>query len=251
MPPPPAVVAFRGQNRAERMPGTRASGWAHFAFTSLASLTVIAAAVSRVAEIRPLEALVVPATFLLANLVEYLVHRGPMHRRRRLLAFLYERHTLRHHRFFTQDAMACDSAADFPVVLFPPAMTLFVLGGVALPVALVLFAVTTPNAGWLYVASALSYFLTYEWLHFAYHLPEHSLVAASPLVRVLRRRHALHHDLGRMAHENFNITFPLCDWLFGTLAQPQNDAREGHPEATPARDDDARPSTHGEGHEER
>lgn len=220
---PPPVLAFRGQDRAERRPSTRAAGWAHFAFTSLASLAAIVYAASRVERVRLLEALVVPSTFLFANLVEYLVHRGPMHRRKKLLPILYERHTLRHHRFFTREAMACDSAADFPIVLFPPVMLLVVLGGVALPVALLLFAVATPNAGWLFVATAMAYFLTYEWLHFAYHLPERSLLAKSRLVRALRRRHALHHDLARMAHENFNITFPICDWLFGTLGQQRND----------------------------
>ncbi|MDI1477484.1 sterol desaturase family protein [Polyangium sp. y55x31] len=224
---PPHVLAFRGQDRAERRPSTRAAGWTHFAFTSLASLAVIIFAASHVERVRLLEALVVPSTFLFANLVEYLVHRGPMHRRKKLLPILYERHTLRHHRFFTREAMACDSAADFPIVLFPPVMILVVLGGVALPVALLLFAVATPNAGWLFVATAMAYFLTYEWLHFAYHLPERSLIAKSRLVRALRQRHALHHDLGRMAHENFNITFPLCDWLFGTLGQQRNDDREG------------------------
>ena len=234
--PPPHVLAFRGQDRAERRPGTRASGWAHFAFTSLASLAAITFATSHVEHVRPLELLVVPATFLFANLVEYLVHRGPMHRPNKLLPILYERHTLRHHRFFTREAMACDSAADFSIVLFPPVMILVVLGGVALPVALVLFTLATPNVGFLFVATAMAYFLAYEWLHFAYHLPERSIVARSRVIRVLRARHALHHDLGRMTHENFNITFPICDWLFGTLGRvmPEEQSgrdRDGWPDA--------------------
>ena len=30
----------------------------------------------------------------------------------------------------------------------------------------------------------------------------------------------MHHDLRRMGRFNFNITFPLCDWLFGTVWKP-------------------------------
>ena len=61
---------------------------------------------------------------------------------------------------------------DFKMVLFPPVMLLFFLGAIATPIALLLllFAMATPNVAWLYVAVAMSYFLTYEWLHFSYHL---------------------------------------------------------------------------------
>jgi sterol desaturase/sphingolipid hydroxylase (fatty acid hydroxylase superfamily) len=36
-------------------------------------------------------------------------------------------------------------------------------------------------------------------------------------VRKLRWLHRLHHDPRRMALCNFNITYPLGDWLFGSL----------------------------------
>lgn len=219
MPIPPPVRAFRDQDRAGRRRTSSKAGWAHFAFTSGASLASIAAALHFLDDVRPLEWLLVPATLLFANFVEYRVHRGPMHRRKARLGVLYDRHTLRHHRFFTHDAMDCDSAADFSLVLFPPVMILFVLGGVALPIALFLFAFATPNLGSLFVASAMTYFLTYEWLHFAYHLPRGTWLARTRLLRGLRRHHAAHHDMRRMAHANFNITFPVCDWLFGTLAR--------------------------------
>ena len=71
--------------------------------------------------------------------------------------------------------MACESSRDFKMVLFPPVMLLFFLGGIATPIALVLFAAASANAGWLFVAIGMSYFLTYEWLHFAYHSPEEEI----------------------------------------------------------------------------
>ena len=41
------------------------------------------------------------------------------------------------------------------------------------------------------------------------------------MVRVLRRHHQAHHDLGLMQRWNFNITFPICDAVFGTLYRGQ------------------------------
>ena len=36
-------------------------------------------------------------------------------------------------------------------------------------------------------------------------------------MRRLRRLHTVHHDVSRMTRCNFNITFPICDRLYGTL----------------------------------
>ena len=102
------------------------------------------------------------------------------------------------------------------MVLFPPVMLVFFLGGIATPVGLVLAWLGGANLGWLFVATAVSYFLTYEWLHFSYHQPATSWIGRRALVQRLRRHHTLHHDLTRMTSVNFNITFPIADWLFGT-----------------------------------
>jgi hypothetical protein len=75
------------------------------------------------------------------------------------------------------------------------------------------------NLGWLFAATGVGYFLTYEWLHFAYHQPEASWIGRNPIVARLRRHHAVHHDPHRMRRVNFNITFPIADWLFGTSAR--------------------------------
>ncbi len=96
-------------------------------------------------------------------------------------------------------------------------------GVVATPVGALLFWFFSANAGWLYVTVAMSYFLTYEWLHFAYHLPEGTLVGRLPFVAALRRHHTRHHDLALMGKYNFNITFPICDWLYGTTYRAARD----------------------------
>jgi hypothetical protein len=218
-PLPDSVARFRTEyERTE--PGKHYRGWAHFAFTSLGSLGVILFALSRLSEVRPLEWLTVPASFLLANVAEYFGHRHPMHHRKKGLGLVYRRHTQQHHHFFTHEAMAYASSHDFRMVLFPPVMLLFFLGAIGTPIGALLFVLATPNVGWLFVATAMGYFLTYEWLHFCYHLPLEHPVARLPLLARLRKHHRAHHDLRLMGRYNFNITFPLCDRVFGTAWKP-------------------------------
>jgi hypothetical protein len=209
------VLAFREEYRRENV-GPHYSGWLHVAFTACGSLAVIAFAVAHVHAVRAAEWLVLPLGFLFANASEYFGHKGPMHRPTRGLTILFQRHTREHHRFFTSEAMHYESARDFKMVLFPPVMLLFFLGGIATPLALVLFLCASANAGWLFVVVAMGYFLTYESLHFAYHLQPDSWVGRLPFMNALRRHHTRHHDLALMGRYNFNITFPICDRVFGT-----------------------------------
>lgn len=214
-PVPRQVQAFREQYRARAIgPGYR--GWAHFAFTSLVCLGGVSLALSRVESPHLWELLGVPVAVVLANTVEFLGHRGPMHHRRRGLGLLFERHTAQHHRFFTHEAMAYESSRDFKMVLFPPVLLLFFLGAVASPLGALCFLLISPNAGWLFGATALGYYLAYEWVHFATHLPGGHWSARLPGISFLSRHHQVHHDPSRMGRHNFNITFPLGDWLFGT-----------------------------------
>ncbi len=209
------IRAFRDQYRKENV-GSHYSGWAHVGFTLVASLGAIAFACTRVHAPRLAEWAVLPLGFLFANVSEYFGHKGPMHRPVRALRILFQRHAREHHRFFTSEAMHYESPRDFKMVLFPPVMLFFFLGALATPLAAILFWAVSPNAGWLFVAVAMSYFLTYEALHFAYHLQPDSWVGRLPFMDVLRRHHSRHHDPKLMGRYNFNITFPICDRLFRT-----------------------------------
>jgi sterol desaturase/sphingolipid hydroxylase (fatty acid hydroxylase superfamily) len=210
-----SVEAFRLAYRRDEI-GAGYSGWGHFALTTFTSLAAIAFAASRAHAVRPIEWLTVPLTFCVANVGEYLGHRGPMHHSRRGLRLLYRRHAGQHHRFFTHESMRCASSRDFKMVLFPPVMLAFFFGGLAAPIGALLYLVAGANVTWLFVATNTSYFLAYEWLHLAYHLGDDGLVARVPLLPLLRRHHTLHHDPRLMSRCNFNITFPICDRLFGT-----------------------------------
>ena len=211
-------AAFRADQRARWSP--RYLGQLHFAFTSAVGWSALLYALSRVHAPSGLELLTIPITLLYANAVEYFGHRGPMHHRWPGLSLVHRRHTLEHHRFFTEREMAVESPRDFKMVLFPPVLLVFFIGLFALPAALLLAAFLGANVAGLFVASAMACFLLYETLHLSYHLGEDTLLGRLTLVRRLRRHHARHHHPARMTAGNFNITFPLCDALFGTLLGP-------------------------------
>ena len=220
-PPTDAVAAFRTDYRREHV-GPRYRGPLHLAFTVCVCLVTIGASLVALDAPTASEWLAVPLTFLYANLVEYFGHRGPMHNRARGLGLIFERHVLQHHRFFRDDAMAFDGTSDYKAVLFPPVMILFYLVGFAMPAGLLLAWLSTANVALLFVATAVAYFLNYELLHFAYHTAPDSRLSRLPLMKRLRRLHTLHHRPSLMQKRNFNITYPIGDWLFGTLHREES-----------------------------
>lgn len=220
---PAKIARYREQYRAEKI-GPRYSGWLHLGFTSTVALSAIVLCVWQVENVQGWEWWAIPAAFLYANLAEYWGHRGPMHRPFRGLREIYERHAAQHHRFFTHETMAFDSSRDFHAVLFPPVMAIFFFGVFATPFWLILSLLTSENFAWLSVATGVAYFLNYEWLHFSYHCDPQSWVGRLPGMATLRRLHQDHHDPQLMAHYNFNISYPIWDWVFGTLKYRQQNS---------------------------
>lgn len=209
--------AYRQQYRAQYV-GANYSGRSHLGFVLVFSLGGIALCLWQLEAVRPLEWLTVPLAFLYANLAEYLGHRFVMHRKVPGLGLIYQRHAGQHHVFFTHRHMALDGWRDAKAVLFPPVLMIFFFGVFATPVALVLAWLLSANVAWLFVATGLGYYLNYELLHLAYHLPDDSRWLRLPFLKRLRRLHHAHHDTALMASRNFNITYPIGDWLFGTRA---------------------------------
>jgi len=181
------------------------------------SVLVAALSLSMLDDVRATEWLTVPLTFLYCNLAEYLGHRGPMHRKTRLLAGIFQRHTVEHHSFFTDEAISFDSPRDYRAVLFPPILLVFFFGFFAVPVGVILFYLVSPNVCFLFVFTAILYYLNYELFHFSYHVDPQSWLGRLRLIRQLREHHVAHHNKALMTRCNFNITYPICDRLFGTL----------------------------------
>ena len=212
---PEAVAAYRVESRAQRRPSWLV-GWRHFAVITALGLFATALSARMLRSPAWWEWASIPPAFLFANFIEWLAHRYPMHHPLKPLTVAYEMHTLRHHRFFTETSMDAETTTDFDMVLFSPGSLAAFMLGIAAPTAALFFAFVSWNAGWIFVALAVDYYVLYEYFHLAYHLPEESWVGRLPGMAGLRRHHTYHHDHRLMADWNFNVTFPIFDRLFGT-----------------------------------
>jgi hypothetical protein len=139
-----ARAAFRERHITEHH-----SGLPHLVTTVGISLLMALLSAIILEKVSPLEWLTIPLIFLYANLSEYLGHKGPMHHKTRFLGQIFERHTIAHHAFFTDEAAAFDTSQDFKAIL---------------------------------------YFLNYELLHFAYHMDPQSWVSRKKLLLKVNAR---------------------------------------------------------------
>jgi hypothetical protein len=210
--------ASRAEFRAELL--AKVPRWyspaAHLILPALASMAIAALAISSIRDLRLWQLAFVPVFLALGNALEWHAHRGLLHRRTRFLEVLYLHHTPQHHALYVADSMAIRSARELRFVLLPAYGILGILASTS-PVVLLLFTIGQRNLAALWVASAVAYLLSYEWLHLSYHLPEASWVGRRPLIQRLRRHHQLHHVPVLMQRWNFNVTVPLWDHVRGTV----------------------------------
>ena len=212
-----STAEFRHDYRQRNISRHYRAHW-HIALNISIGIGFITLAVLQSNQIQAMEWLVIPLTFLYANLAEYLGHRYPMHRPFPGLKLIYQRHAREHHRFFTAEQMAFEQACDVKAVLFPPSLVLFFAGVFGVPIWWLISWLWSDNAAWLFTATGAAYFLNYELLHSIYHLPEQSRIRQLPLIKRLSYWHTAHHRPELMTHYHFNITYPIFDYLFGTRA---------------------------------
>ncbi|MDX2056114.1 MAG: sterol desaturase family protein [Polyangiaceae bacterium] len=193
------------------------SPWGHLAGSVGVGVVYLFLGIWGLRRLAPLELLTVPIVFVILNLAEWFIHKNIMHRRRRVLAVLYDRHTPEHHRVFRADSMAIRSALELRLVLIPAAGVLGIVT-LSVPAALLAGWLLVPNVGWLLLMTTAVYVVGYELSHLLYHFPEHSAPYRSRVLHTLREHHARHHDPRCMQKYNFNVTIPLGDLLFGTMA---------------------------------
>jgi hypothetical protein len=186
------------------------SPWLHLGLTVGSGLAVLAVAVWFIRALEPLELLVVPAMFLVANAGEWWVHRDLLHKRIRPFTILYDQHTPLHHVAYQYDTMGIRSLQELRLILIPPFGVAMITLGVA-PFALLAGWLLTANCGWLVLVTAAIYVVVYELLHLTYHLPADGAVGRLALVGWLREHHRRHHDPRLMQRWNMNVSFPLWD----------------------------------------
>src|SRR3569833_2329191 len=98
------------------------NGWLHLSVIYVSGFTALYVYISNLNNVRPLEWLIIPVVFLGCNFFEWALHRYVMHRpsRNPLLRAIYNRHTLMHHQFFTEEEMRFADSYDWRVTFFPP-----------------------------------------------------------------------------------------------------------------------------------
>jgi hypothetical protein len=215
-------VRQRTRNRllAEIPPGYRP--WLHLACTVGIGVALLVAGALEIRHVRALELLTLPIVFVLANGFEWRAHRDVLHRSRWPFRVLYRKHTPEHHVVYVEHDMTIRDWRELRLVLIPAAGVLTIVVSLA-PFAALMGLVFTWNTGWLVLLSAGLYMVGYELSHLSYHLPPESFVGRRSLVRALRRHHARHHDPRLMKRWNFNVTIPLFDWMYGTIARRRHE----------------------------
>lgn len=209
----PATETFRSRYRAGISRWYNA--WLHGGFVLAFGLAALALLIGRLHEVRAWEWLAIPLGLIVFNAGEYTVHRRYGHHKHRLGALFYKRHTGDHHSFFDAAHMPYEQACDWRVIFFPAWLIVLFCAGLAL--AYVLISPANANVAALFCATLLGGYLSYEVFHACEHLPPQHPLARLPWIRHMRRLHQLHHRRDLMQARNFNLVFPLTDWLCGTL----------------------------------
>lgn len=168
----------------------------------------------KVHDIRFVDLLAAPMMVLIGTLIEYVAHRFVMHRRVPLLSVAWDAHTGRHHHYYLADAPTWDRPADIWLVLFSPSDVALLVGILLVPAG-VLHRGLPPGSWAVGVATAIVYFLAYEAIHLASHLPADHALLRVPWLAAIRQRHLRHHRLDD-THANYGVTNPLWDRVFGT-----------------------------------
>lgn len=207
------VQPFRARYRAGISPWYNA--WWHGGFVLAYGMACLIFFASRLHDVQALEWLTVPLALVFFNWGEYTVHKNLGHEKRKLGALFYKRHTGDHHSFFVEEKMRYETAQDWRVIFFPA--WLIVLFSIAMLASWWLLSFINNNIAALFSFTLLAGYLTYEIFHACEHLPDEHPLARLPWLRHMRQLHALHHRRDLMQTKNFNLVFPLTDWLKGTL----------------------------------
>jgi len=221
------ISTFREKFRAEEIPKNY-SGVFHLIFNFTFLVLSILFAWSQVFQLKAWELMAIPVTLIIGNLVVFILHKYPLHRKIPGFGFSYKIHAKWHHGFFNHENLVFESTRDFYIMFFP---TWIVLGFVFLVLPLIFFILSpifSSNYVFLTVGMGSFYFLSYEVVHFISHLPEDHPLIKIPFFRFMRDYHGIHHNPKLMRDYNFNIVFPFFDIIFKTYLSPRKQNVSSH-----------------------
>ena len=158
------------------------------------------------------------ASCILISFIEHHVHRKLMHRRNFLSQHtagfkrVFEAHALVHHehysKIFTDEPVAAGEDKEIRLTLRKAPIK-------ALPFAAVIALVSWEGAA-VFVAAMCFHHWMWNTIHLEMHKPEQKVFSTWRIYKFLARYHWLHH---RYQNKNFNVVFPLADYVLGTSAR--------------------------------
>ena len=143
----------------------------HVGYTAVFCLAGMIVPALFIEKLQPAELLMIPVTFVIANFIEYVIHRWPMHRRYPLAGFMMDLHML-HHRYFFEENYRIDSFADFGLIVFPPAVLNILAFGVCPGFFAAAWWLFGLNSALIFFATVMGYYLMMQVIHVATHVRE-------------------------------------------------------------------------------
>ena len=166
---------------------------------------------------------------ILMSFIEHQVHRKLMHRRNFLSAHtasfkrVFEAHALVHHKhyaeIFSDEPVARGEDKEIRLTVRKAPIK-------AIPIAALIALVSWQGAA-VFVAAMIFHHWAWNKIHLEMHKPEQRVFSTWPVYKFLARYHCLHH---RYPDKNFNVVFPLADYVLGTSVR----ANEGDLKISPA-----------------
>lgn len=155
---------------------------------------------------------------ILMSFVEHQVHRKLMHRKNffsaRTASFkrMFEAHAIVHHqhysKIFSDEPVPRGEDKEIRLTVRKAPIK-------ALPIAALIALVSWEGAA-VFVAGMTFHHWAWNKIHLEMHKPEQRVFSTWAVYKFLARYHYLHH---RYPNRNFNVVFPLADYVLGTNAR--------------------------------
>jgi hypothetical protein len=150
---------------------------------------------------------------VLMSFIEHQVHSRLMHRRTGAFKKAFEAHAIFHHKHYSK------IFSDEPV---PDGEDQEIRLTVRkAPIKAIPFAAAIALVSWqgalIFVMVVCLHHWIWNKIHLEMHKPEQRGFSKWPVYKFLARYHWLHH---RYPDKNFNVVFPLADYILGTCAKP-------------------------------
>lgn len=203
----------------------------HLILPTVLGFSALMGALSLLRDLRWGQLWAIPITLFAGFAFEWRAHKDILHRRTPGFRVLYDRHELAHHVIYTYDDLALRSRRELFLILVPPYAIVIVFAFNSV-LGIAVAALFGWNVALLMVATSMVFFLSYEWLHLAYHQPVDSWIGRRSVIRMLRELHRRHHDPRLMKRWNFNVTVPVFDVIHRSLWSPEREAAQARPRST-------------------